>query len=88
MHVLEATPNRIVVETQNVTPIKSFLVTLFPPGALRAAYVMTRLDGNSWGLYALSTSSSEASEMIIFAKSSYINRARALYGHFAGTSTN
>jgi hypothetical protein len=86
MHVLEATPNRIVVETQNVTPIKSFLLTLFPPGSLRAAYVMTRLDGNSWGLYALSASSSEASEMVSFAKSSYINRARALYGHFAGTS--
>jgi hypothetical protein len=86
MRVLEATRDRIVVETENVTPIKRFLVTLFPPGSLRAAYVMTRLDGNSWGLYALSASSGEASEMIIFAKSSHINRARALYGHFAGTS--
>jgi hypothetical protein len=86
MRVLEATRDRIVVETQNVTPIKSFLVTLFPPGSLRAAYVMRRLDANSWGLYALCASSSEASEMISFAKSSYINRARALYGHFAGTS--
>jgi hypothetical protein len=86
MRILEAARDRIVVETENITPIKSFLVTLFPPGSLRAAYFMSRLEGNSWGLYAVSAASGEASEMIKFAKASYINRARAFYGHFAGAT--
>jgi hypothetical protein len=84
MQVLEATPDRIVVETQNVTPIESFMITLFPPGSLRAAYFMTRLEGTSWGFYAVSASTGAASAMVRLAKASYINRARALYGHFAG----
>jgi hypothetical protein len=84
MRVLEATRDRIAVETQNVTTIESLLVPLFPPGALRAAYFMSRLEGNTWGFYAISASTAEASAMVKLAKASYINRARALYGHFAG----
>jgi hypothetical protein len=84
MQVLEATRDRIVVETQNVTPIESFMITLFPPGSLRAAYFMTRTEGSSWGFYAVSASTGAASAMVKLAKASYINRARALYGHFAG----
>jgi len=38
MRVLEADAGRIVIETQNVSPVRAFLVTLFPPGSLRAAY--------------------------------------------------
>jgi hypothetical protein len=66
-----------------VTPVKAF-VTLFPPGAFRAAYVMTRIDARSWGLYAISAASDKASGMVSLGKESYANRARALYGYFAG----
>jgi len=84
MHVLEAGPDRIIVETANVTPISSFLVTLFPPDALRAAYILSRLEANTWGLYAVSVSTAKASNLVKLARASYANRARALYGHYAG----
>jgi hypothetical protein len=83
MRVLDATAERIVVDTENVTPIKSF-VTLFPPGAFRAAYLMTRIDARAWGLYAISAATDHASGMVSLGKESYANRARALFGYFAG----
>jgi len=83
MRILEATAERLVVDTENVTPIRSF-VTLFPPGTFRAAYVMTRIDARAWGLYAISAATDHASGMVSLGKESYANRARALFGYFAG----
>jgi hypothetical protein len=83
MRVLEATPDRIVADTENVTPIKAF-VTLFPPGAFRAAYLMTRIDARTWSLYAVSAATDRASGMVSMGKESYANRARALFAYFAG----
>jgi hypothetical protein len=83
MRILEAAAQRIVVDTENVTPIKSF-VTLFPPGTFRAAYVLTRVDARTWGLYAISAATDRASGMVSLGKESYANRARALFGYFAG----
>lgn len=84
MHVREASAGRILVETENVTPIRAMLATLFPPGTLRAAYVMTRLDAHTWGLYAISAATPEASGFVTLGEASYANRARSLYEHFAG----
>ena len=86
MRVLAATRDQVIVETENVTPIEAFMVTLFPPAALRAVYVMTRIEGNKWGLYAVSASTDSANNLVKLAKASYSNRARALYGHFAGNA--
>lgn len=84
MHVLESRPGRIVVETENLTPIKALLATLFPPGTLRTAYVATRIDAHTWGFYAISAATQQASGLVAFARRSYENRARALFAHFAG----
>ncbi|HSW84756.1 MAG TPA: DUF6675 family protein [Usitatibacter sp.] len=83
MRILESTADRIVADTENVTPVKAF-VTLFPPGTFRAAYVMTRIDERTWGLYAISAATDKASGMVSLGKESYANRARALFGYFAG----
>jgi len=84
MRVREASADRIVVETENTTPVEAMLMKLYPPGALRAAYILSKLDAASWGLYVVSASTPAASPMVRLAKDSYVNRARALYGHFAG----
>jgi hypothetical protein len=84
MRVVEAGPGRILVETENVTPIKAALITFFPPGALRTAYFMTRLADGRWGFYGLSAATHEASGLVALAKDSYVNRAEALFAHFAG----
>ena len=86
MHVLESTADRILVETENVTPIKALLATLFPPGTLRTAYIMTRIDSHTWGFYVLSAATEGASGLVSMAKTSYENRAKALFAHFAGVA--
>lgn len=86
MHVLESKPDRIVIETENVTPIKAFLVTVFPPGTLRNAYILTRVDSRTWGFYAVSAATEGASGLVSIAKASYENRARVLFAHFAGVA--
>jgi hypothetical protein len=84
MHVLESKPGRILVETENVTPIKALLATVFPPGTLRTAYIMTRIDSHTWGFYEISAATERASGLVSLGKTSYENRARAFFAHFAG----
>jgi hypothetical protein len=84
MRVREASAGRIMIETENATPIEAALITLFPPKTLRAAYIMTRLDDHTWAFYAISAATGGASGLVAMAKASYENRARALFGHFAG----
>ena len=84
MRIVESTPERIVVETENVTPIKALLATLFAPRTMKTAYILTRMDARTWGLYVISAATDRASGMVSLAKTSYENRARALFAHFAG----
>ncbi len=82
MRVLEQGPLRIVVETENVTPVRVFFVTLFPPGSLRATYILERRRPGVWGFYGLSGTGEEASVLAGGHEASYINRAVALYRFF------
>jgi hypothetical protein len=84
LHVMEASANRIVAETENVSPVESNMITLYPPGALKAAYLLTKLDSATWGLYAISASTSQASRLVSLARESHANRARALFAHYTG----
>ncbi|HST02997.1 MAG TPA: DUF6675 family protein [Usitatibacter sp.] len=84
MKVVDASPGRIVVETANDSPIESMMLTLFPPGSLHAAYVLTRTAPRSWSFHALSATTGEASGLVSLSKASYINRAKALFAHLAG----
>jgi hypothetical protein len=86
MHLVAADADHVILVTENVSPVKSFLVTLFPPASLRAAYILTRLDGADWGLYVISASSEDASSLVALAKASYVNRAQALFKHVASAS--
>jgi hypothetical protein len=84
LRVLEASPDRIVVETENVTPIRAFFLTLFPPRSLRATNFVERRGPDTWGFYGLSSNGAEASGLASVSEASYINRAAALYRHFIG----
>lgn len=86
LRVVESSAERIVVDTENVSPVESNMITLYPPGALRAAYILTKLDEREWGLYAVSASTSKASRLVSLAGESHANRARALFAHYAGTT--
>ena len=86
MRVLDASPDRVAVELQNLTPVRYFGFVMLPPGSLRAAYFMQRLDSETWGFYEIFASGEQASALVELGKASYTNRARALYAHFTGTS--
>lgn len=84
MQVLEAGAERLVIRTENVTAVRAMLVTLFPPGTLRATYLLERRGRELWGFYAISSVSTEASALASVSQESYLNRAAALYSHFVG----
>jgi hypothetical protein len=84
MRVLEAGAAKVVIATDNVTPVRAFFVTLFPPGSLRATYLLERRGPDLWSFYGISSTTVEASALASVSPASYINRAAALYQHFAG----
>lgn len=86
MRVLEAGAQRLLVETENVSPIQAFFVTLFPAGSLRAAYFLEQRKPGAWAFYGLSTISEEASKLAMTSVASHVNRAAALYRHFIGVA--
>jgi hypothetical protein len=84
LRVLEAGPDRIAIETENVSPIQVLFMTLFPPASLRATYFLERRGPGTWSFYGLSSTSQKASAIATIAEGPYVNRAAALYRHFAG----
>ena len=53
MTVRERSPARVVIATENMTPIRLFLVTLFEPGALQGVEFVERVSPGVWGAYLL-----------------------------------
>src|SRR5690348_6072057 len=87
LRVLEAGSVSIAIATENVTPVRAFGLTVFPPGSLAAAYFIRRRDAQSWTFYALSTTSDEASALTGVSKASDVNRVTALYRYFTSPQT-
>jgi hypothetical protein len=77
-----------VVTTENVTPIRRFLVTLFPPGTLQTVLVIRRVSPKVWGAWLLSRTSDQSSMLAGGHEASYVNRAVALYRQIAAIPTN
>ena len=86
LRTLEASADRLVVETENVSPVQAFLLTLFPPGSLRATYFLERRPPGLWFFYGLSSTGAQASALATVSEASYVNRAAALYSHVTGVA--
>ena len=85
MHVAQVGPDRVLVHTENVTPVRLFFVTLFQPGALQTVQVAERLSGTDWGFYLLSRSTEAGTNPLVEGHlSSYVNRADAVFRLVAG----
>jgi hypothetical protein len=84
MRVLESMPDRLALVTENVTPIKSFFLTLFPPSTLRAVYFLQRREPGTWTIYGISSTAEKASALATLSQGSHVNRAAALYRFFLG----
>lgn len=81
-------PDRITVDTENVTPVKWHFLTLFPPGTLKSAFWVERASPEIWHLYSLSGMTAGASSFAAGHDPSYVNRAVAMYRHFIGIPTD
>lgn len=86
MRVREAGADRLVLELENVTRVRAFIVmTVFKPGGMKMLYFLERRASGSWGYYALFSANSSYAEGN---EASFINRAAAYYRHFTGVPTD
>jgi hypothetical protein len=76
------------IEIENVTPVKYYLVRLYPPGSLRFMYLLHRASPGVWEYYSLMEVRSDASSLTEGFEGSYINRTAALFRHIAGIPTD
>ena len=81
MRALDASPDRLVVETDNVSAVKLGPVTLFAPHAVVSVHFIGREAGSTWTYYGLSVIRDGAFEP---REKSLVNRAVALYRHLIG----
>ena len=88
LRVSESAPERFVISSDNVTPIRRFWFTLFKPGALQSVLIIERVAPGIFGASVLNRSGEGASALTAGHESSYVNRAMALYRQLAGIKTD
>jgi hypothetical protein len=88
LRVSESAPERFIVFSENVTPIRRFWFTLFKPGALQSVLVIEHVAPGLFGVSVLNRSGEGASALTTGHEKSYVNRATALYRQLAGIKTN
>ena len=82
--VREATADRLVVVVENVGVVRRLLVDLFDPGELQSLYVLEREGAGVWTYYSVTRTRDTASALTEGHAASYVNRAMALFRHYAG----
>jgi hypothetical protein len=88
LKVLESAPERAVIASDNVTPIRRFLITLFEPGALQSVLFVQRLSHGVYGAFIINRTGDGTSALAGGHDESYVNRANALFRQLAGTKTD
>jgi hypothetical protein len=88
LRVLERSADRLVLETENVSPIRMAFLTLFEPKALQVATFLDRLDADTWGLYEITRASADSSSIVSGYRSAYLNRLEAIRRLLAGQPTD
>jgi hypothetical protein len=88
MRVLESSAERAVISSDNVTPVRRFLFTIFKPGALQSLLIIQRQAPGLYGAYIVSRSGEGTSILAAGHDDSYVSRASALYRALAGIKTD
>ena len=85
MKVRDLTADGFVVAVENVTPVRSFMLTLFDPGDLQSVHFVQRESPGVFRYYGLAFAGESLASSLALPEASYVNRALALYGHLSGT---
>ena len=88
LHVAERSDSRIVLTTENVTPIRIAIMTIFEPGSLQVATVLQRASPDAWDLYEITRAGAASNSFVSGYGSSYLNRLDAMRRHLAGLPTD
>ena len=88
MHIVEASPDRIVVDVENVGMMRYFYLPVIPPGETQSIYFLDRESGTVWRYYGLVRIGKNANRMIAGNEASSINRSVAFYRHLVGIRTD
>jgi len=86
--VLAADRDRVLIESENLTPIRKMMVTLYAPGDLQTLYVIERRAPGQWNFFSLTRTRMASSMLPTGSEASYINRSVAFYRHVAGIPTD
>jgi len=85
---LERTADRLVVSTENVTPIRIGILSAFDPGAMQSVIFLDKRGPGTWGYYQTIRAAEGASAIALGSNASYVNRLAALYRYTVGIPTD
>ena len=74
----------LVIEMENITPVRFYVIQLYPAQTLRSLYFFDEGTPGVWDYYSLLDVGADASLLALNSDASYLNRANALFRHFAG----
>lgn len=88
MTVRQRTADRVEIATENVTPIRFAMATLFDSGALQSVTYFDRRGPDQWGYFQTIGVGMASSLIAVQSASPYINRLTALYRYMANMPTD
>jgi len=84
--VYERTADQAVIGTDNVTPIRRSIFTVFEPGASRSALFLERISPGVYSATILSSAMEGSSGLVEGHADVYVNRERAIFGFLSGNT--
>lgn len=90
MRVLERNASRLVLASENVSPVHFLFFTLFPPGTLQSLEFLDRTDDGIWHVYVLARVEGPMAnwDWIWDLRAAAVNRSVALYRRLADIPSN
>ncbi len=88
MRVRAFSPDRLVFDTENVSPAKNMFVRMFDPGGIRSMVFLERESQDVWRYYCILRTGRGANPLTAGHAASYINRVVAFYRYLAGIPTD
>ncbi len=88
MRIRTVSPDRLVIDTENVSTVRYLLMPIFRPGGIQSITFLDRESQDVWRYYSILRTGKAANPLIGGYEASSINRAAAYYRHLAGIPTD
>jgi len=86
--LLASDGERVMIESENLMPIKKLMVTLYASGDLQKIYIIEPRAPGVWSYYSLTRTRMASSMLPTGSEASYINRSVAFGRYVAGIPTD